>query len=241
MQLDIVDLHVSAENKEILKGVSLSVRSGEFHVVMGPNGSGKTTLSLAIMGYPGLKVTQGDIRVDNESILGKRVDERAKLGIFVQFQDPAEIEGVGLVNFLSSAKAAVSSSKFSVRELMSEIRESAATLKMREDIVGRSVNFGFSGGEKKKSEILQMLVLKPKLAILDEPDSGLDVDAVKDVASAISSFSKGTGAATILITHYTRILKYLEPDFVHVIIDGKIAKSGSKELADYVDKNGYKF
>ncbi|MEM0147242.1 MAG: Fe-S cluster assembly ATPase SufC, partial [Candidatus Micrarchaeaceae archaeon] len=226
---------------EIIKGVSLSVRSGEFHVLMGPNGSGKTTLSLAIMGYPGLKITSGDIRIDNESIIKKRVDERAKMGIFMQFQDPAEIEGVGLVNFLISAKSAVSGAKVSVKELMSEIHDNAAKLHMREDVVGRSLNFGFSGGEKKKSEILQMLVLKPKLAILDEPDSGLDVDAVKDVAESISEFNKETGAATLLITHYTRILKYLEPDFVHVLIDGKIVKSGSKELADYIDKNGYKF
>ncbi|MGC8675917.1 MAG: Fe-S cluster assembly ATPase SufC [Candidatus Micrarchaeia archaeon] len=241
MRLDIVDLHVSADDKEIIRGVSLSIKSGEFHVLMGPNGSGKSTLSMAVMGYPEFKITGGDILVDGNSIVKLPANERARLGLFMQFQDPAEIEGVGLVSFLTSAKSAIYDSKINVREFMNELKDNAKKLHMQEEVIGRPLNFGFSGGEKKKSEILQMLTLKPKIALLDEPDSGLDVDAVKDVANAIDSFGKETGAGMLLITHYVRILKYLAPQFVHVLVDGKLVKSGGPELADYIDKNGYKF
>jgi len=240
MRLDISDLHVSADEKEIIKGVSLSVGSGEFHVLMGPNGSGKTTLTMAIMGYPKLKIKSGDIKIDGKSIIGMSADKRAQLGLFLQMQNPTEIEGVGLVNFLVSAKAAIEqNNKTQFRDLMNEIKQAASKLNMQDEIIGRSLNYGLSGGEKKKSEILQMLVLKPKIAILDEPDSGLDVDALKDVANVIDSFSKESGAGILLITHYTRILKYLHPGFVHVMIDGKIVRSGGPELAEEIEKNGY--
>lgn len=241
VKLELIDLHVSYGDKEIIKGVSMAINQGEFHVLMGPNGSGKTTLGLAIMGYPELRISKGDIRVDGESILSKSVDKRAKLGLFMQFQDPVEVDGLGFVNFLSNAKSAIEGKKLEVKAFMSELKERAKQLNMKEEIIGRSLNQGLSGGEKKKSELLQMLLLKPKIAVLDEPDSGLDVDAVKDVASAISAFAKETNAGILLITHYTRILKYLEPEFVHVLSDGKIVKEGGKELADYIDKNGYVF
>ncbi|MGC8628698.1 MAG: Fe-S cluster assembly ATPase SufC [Candidatus Micrarchaeia archaeon] len=241
MQLDIKDLHVSARQKDIIKGIDLSIKSGEFHVLMGPNGSGKTTLAMAIMGYPELEIKKGDILVDGVSILNKKPDERAKMGLFVQFQDPPEIEGVGFVNFLTSAKSELEPRALDFRSFMNEIKSNAQKLNIREELIGRSLNYGLSGGEKKKAEMLQMLVLKPKLAILDEPDSGLDVDAVKDVANAIQEYIYGSKASVLLITHYTRILKYLHPQYVHVLIDGKIARSGGPELAELVDAKGYAF
>ena len=241
MKIDILNLHVSANGKEIIKGTDLSMKSGEFHVLMGPNGSGKTTLAMALMGYPQLQVTSGDIRVDDKSILGMPANERAKLGLFMQFQDPPEVDGVGIINFLMSAKSALSQNKIDARTFMNEVTETAEKMHMQKDIVGRSLNFGFSGGEKKKSEILQMQLLEPKFVLLDEPDSGLDVDALKDVANVIKEFAANTGAGMLLITHYTRILRYLEPDYVHVLVDGKIVKSGGPELAEYIDKNGYTF
>ena len=239
MKLEIRNLHVAVEGKEVIRGVSLTVRGGEFHVLMGPNGSGKTTLSKAIMGHPKMEIMKGDILVDGKSVLGLTADKRAKLGLFLEFQNPVEIEGLGVVSFLNSARASVSPGA-SFKDFMGELDDNARKLRIGEDLVGRSLNYGLSGGEKKKMEILQMRLLKPKTAILDEPDSGLDVDAVRAVAKSIAEFQKETGAGILLITHYARILKYLKPRFVHVMVDGKIVKEDGKRLADEIEKNGYK-
>ncbi len=238
MKLEIRNLHLEVEGKEIIKGISLTINKGEFHVLMGPNGSGKTTLSKAIMGGPKIKVNKGDILADGKSILALSADERARLGLFLQFQQPAEIEGLGLMNFLNTAKAS-QEDKVSLREFMEEVKKTAKSLHMKEEVIGRSLNYGFSGGEKKKTEIMQMRLLKPKVAILDEPDSGLDVDAVKVVAENVNEFRKETKAGILLITHYSRILNYMKPDFVHVMVDGKIVEEGGKELVDKIEKEGY--
>src|SRR5271157_5007514 len=239
MKLEIKDLHVAVEGREVIKGISLSIGPGEFHVLMGPNGSGKTTLSKAIMGHPKMKVTKGDILADGKSILGMSTDRRAKLGLFLEFQNPVEIEGLGVVNFLNSAKASLSIGT-SFRDFMEEIAATAKKLRMKEEIVGRSLNYGLSGGEKKKMEILQMRLLKPRTAILDEPDSGLDVDAVRTVADNITEFQRETKAGNLLITHYARILKYMKPQRVHVMIDGRIVKEGGGGLAEEIERKGYK-
>ncbi len=238
MILEVKNLHVSIENKEIVKGVNLKVKEGEVHVIMGHNGSGKTTLARSIMGYPKLKPTQGDILVDGQSIVGLSVDKRAKLGLFLAFQNPVEVEGVGFINFLHNAKESISGS-VNTKELMTDIRSNAVNLKMVENLVGRSLNQGFSGGEKKKAEVLQIGVLKPKIAILDEPDSGLDIDAVRIVAQNINEIAKKTGMGLVIITHYSRILSYMEPQFVHVMTDGKIVAEGGKELIEKLEKEGY--
>lgn len=242
MRLEIKDLHVVAEEKEIIKGIDLQMNEGEFHVLMGPNGSGKTTLSRVIMGYPKLKVSRGEILADGKSILGLSTDKRAKLGLFLEFQNPIEVEGLGFLNFLNSAKASLSpDGTVQFRPFMEEVKQAASRLHMKEDIVGRSLNYGFSGGEKKKAEVLQMHVLKPKIAILDEPDSGLDVDAVKAVAESVNDFQEKTNAGLLLITHYSRILNYMAPQFVHVMHEGKIVKNGGRELVEEIEKNGYRF
>jgi Fe-S cluster assembly ATP-binding protein len=240
MLLEIKDLQVSAEGKEIVKGVSLKVKEGELHVLMGPNGSGKSTLAKAIMGHPLLTIAGGDMLVDGQSIKELKANERAKKGIFLEFQNPIEIEGLGLMNFLNTARGAVGD-KTSFKDFMTEVKQSSEKLKMKEDLIGRSLNYGFSGGEKKKVEILQMAVLKPKMIILDEPDSGLDVDAVKVVAENVNEFQKKTNAGILLITHYSRILNYMNPTFIHVMQDGKIVKEGGKALIEEIEKNGYNF
>ena len=238
MILEIKDLHVSIEDKEVVNGINLKVNQGEVHVIMGHNGSGKTTLAKTIMGYPKLKPSKGDILVDGQSILGMTADKRAKLGLFLGFQNPVEVEGVGFINFLHSAKESLSTT-VNTKELMSDIRTSAVNLKMVDNLIGRSLNQGFSGGEKKKAEILQMGVLKPKIAILDEPDSGLDIDAVKVVAENINAFAKKYNIGLVIITHYSRILNYMEPQFVHVMANGKIVAEGGKELIEKLEKEGY--
>lgn len=240
MKLEIKDLHVEVEGKEVIKGLDLTINEGEFHVLMGPNGSGKTTLSRAVMGHTKMKITKGDILVDGKSILGTPTDRRAKLGLFLLFQNPIEVEGLGLLNFLNTAKASLQD-KVSFKEFMGEVKDNAKNLHIKEDIIGRSLNYGFSGGEKKKVEVLQMEVLKPKIAILDEPDSGLDVDAVRIVAQNVNEYQQKTKAGLLLITHYSRILNYMKPDFVHVMMDGKIVKEGGRDLADKIEKEGYKF
>ncbi len=240
MILEIKDLHVSIGDKEVVKGVSLTIKEGEFHVLMGPNGSGKTSLSRAIMGHPKMKITEGDILIDGKSIKELSADRRAALGLFLEFQNPIEVDGLGLANFLNTAKASISDEKISPREFLNEIKEHGKKLKLRDDLIQRPLNVGFSGGEKKKVEILQMQMLKPKIAILDEPDSGLDVDAVKVVAENINDYAKRQGCGIMLITHYSRILKYMEPQFVHIIHDGKIVKEGGRELAEEIEKEGYK-
>jgi Fe-S cluster assembly ATP-binding protein len=240
MLLEIKDLHISAEGKEIVKGISLKIKEGELHVLMGPNGSGKSTLAKAIMGHPSLTVTSGEMLIDGESIKELKANERAKKGIFLEFQNPIEIEGLGLMNFLNTARGAVGD-KTSFKDFMTEVRQNSEKLKMKEDLIGRSLNYGFSGGEKKKVEILQMAVLKPKMIILDEPDSGLDVDAVKVVAENVNEFQRKNKAGVLLITHYSRILNYMDPNFIHVMQDGKIVKEGGKKLIEEVEKNGYNF
>lgn len=239
MKLEIKDLHVEVEDREIIKGINLGINEGEFHVLMGPNGSGKTTLSRTILGHTKMKITKGDILVDGNSILKLSTDKRAKLGLFLLFQSPIEVEGLGLLNFLNTAKASLQEN-LSFKEFMEEIKQSAQKLHIKEDIIGRSLNYGFSGGEKKKIEVLQMELLRPKIAILDEPDSGLDVDAVRTVAENVNDFQAKSKAGILLITHYSRILNYMKPEFVHVMIDGMIAREGGRELADRIEKEGYK-
>jgi Fe-S cluster assembly ATP-binding protein len=238
MKLEIRDLHVAVEGKEVIRGVSLTVGEGEFHVLMGPNGSGKTTLSKAIMGHPRMKVTKGDILVNGKSVLGLTTDKRARLGIFLEFQNPVEIEGLGMINFLNSAKSSLSIDT-PFRKFMEETGAVAKKLKLKEDVVGRSLNYGLSGGEKKKMEILQMRLLRPKMVLLDEPDSGLDVDAVKTVAENITAFQRETKAGMLLITHYARILKYMKPRRVHVMVDGRIVREGGAKLAEEIERKGY--
>lgn len=240
MKLEVKDLHVEVEGNEVVNGVSLVINDGEFHVLMGPNGSGKTTLSRTILGHPGAKVTKGDILADGKSILKLSADKRAKLGLFLTFQTPVEIEGLGLMNFLNTANASLRENT-SFKEFMTEVKGTAKDLHLKEDLMGRSLNYGFSGGEKKKVEVLQLRLLKPKIAILDEPDSGLDVDAVRIVAENINRFRQDTGAGVLLITHYSRILDHMKPEFVHVMVNGKIVEEGGRELVEKIEKEGYKY
>ncbi|MDE1767937.1 MAG: Fe-S cluster assembly ATPase SufC [Candidatus Micrarchaeota archaeon] len=240
MILEIKDLHADAEQRNVLKGLNLKIKEGELHVLMGPNGSGKTTLAKAIMGHPHVRITGGQILADGTLINDMPVNERARLGLFLQFQNPIEIEGLGIVSFLNTARGSITAGKpANYREFMGEIKDNAQKLKLREDLIGRSLNYGFSGGEKKKMEILQMSMLKPKIAILDEPDSGLDIDAVRIVAQNINEARKKTNAGMLLITHYSRILSYMNPQFIHVMADGKIAREGGKELLAEIEKGGY--
>lgn len=239
--MEIIDLHVEAADKEIIKGVNLKINGGEFHVVMGPNGSGKTTLAKVIMGYPKYRITKGDIQVDGKSILQMSTDKRAKLGLFILFQNPIEIDGVNFINFLRNARTALAEEQTSVKQLMDDIKSNMKELKMSDEIINRSLNQGFSGGEKKKSEILQLSVLKDvvKLAILDEPDSGLDVDALRIVAESINRIAAQNKMGILLITHYKRILDTMNPQFVHVMMNGKIVAEGGNEIIDRVEKGGY--
>ncbi len=239
MKLEIRDLHVEVDGKKIVNGISLMVGAGETHVIMGPNGSGKSTLARAVMGHPKVKVTGGDILLDGKSILGLSADRRAKLGLFLQFQNPVGVEGVGFISFLYNARQAVGSSAPSMKEFMQELKVNMSSLEMGEDFVGRHLNQGFSGGEMKKAEMLQMAVLKPKIAILDEPDSGLDIDAVKTVSAKINEVAKENGTGLLVITHYNRILRYIAPDYVHVMVGGRIVASGDRSLAERLEKEGY--
>jgi len=239
MKLEIKDVCIEIDGKNVVNGADLNVNSGELHVLMGPNGCGKSSLAKGIMGHPDYKIKSGKALVDGKEINDLPANERAKLGLFLQFQEPVEIEGLGILNFLNAARNSMKRDTKSVREFMNEVKERSSGLKLKEELVGRSLNAGFSGGEKKKVEILQMQILKPGIAILDEPDSGLDVDAVKIVAENIGKFMKETGAGVILITHYSRILQYLEPDQIHIMKDGKIIMEGGKELVQKIEKEGY--
>jgi len=239
MNLELKNLYVTVDGKEIIKGVSPILKQGEVHVIMGPNGSGKSTLARAILGHPKSKVTGGDILVDGKSILGLTTDKRAQLGLFLQFQNPVEVEGVGFINFLHTAKQSLGNTTVSMRDFMKEMKDNIASLKMSEDFIGRSLNQGFSGGEKKKAEVLQMTVLKPKLAILDEPDSGLDIDAIRTVSENINELAKKNNMGLLLITHYNRILSYIKPDVVYVMVNGKIVDRGGHELTEKLEKEGY--
>lgn len=237
-ELIIKNLHVSVEGKEILKGVNLKIKQGEIHALMGPNGSGKSTLSYVLMGHPKYKVEKGDIRLDGKSILKLSTDKRARLGLFLAFQYPSEVAGVTVSQFLRSALNARKDPN-SFKEFQKTLEEDMDSLKMNEAFADRYLNEGFSGGEKKRNEILQMSVLKPKMAILDEVDSGTDIDALKVIAQNINAMFKKNKTGILMITHYNRILKYVKPKFVHVILDGKIVKSGSCWLAERLEKTGY--
>ena len=245
--LEIKDLHVSREGKEILKGVNLKTGPGQVHAIMGPNGSGKSTLAYTLLGHPKYEVTKGDILLDGESILKLKADQRAKKGLFLGFQYPTEVSGVGYSHFLRTSYNALSKALqgedrevfITVREFQKYLKDNLKQVGLSDEFLSRYLNEGFSGGEKKRSEVLQMAVLKPTISILDEPDSGLDIDAVQSVAKAISEVST-KDATVIIITHYARILKFLKKlDFVHVFANGKILKSGDASLADELEKKGY--
>jgi len=237
-ELKIEGLTAEIEGTQILKGVDLTIRQGETHALMGPNGSGKSTLSSAIMGHPAYEVTGGSVTLDGEDVLDKDPDERAALGLFLAMQYPTEIPGVSLTNFLRTAVNTLRGEELPVRQFMSELREHMSDLGMDEKFLQRNVNEGFSGGEKKRFEILQMAMIQPRIAVLDETDSGLDVDALRVVSAGVNKL-RGPDLGVLLITHYSRILNYVEPDHVHVMLDGRIAQSGGKELADDLEESGY--
>ena len=229
----------STEPKEILKGVNLTINSGETHAIMGPNGSGKSTLSYTLAGHPKYEVTGGEVLLDGENLLDMDVDERAKAGLFLAMQYPIEVPGVSMANFLRTAATAVRGEAPKLREWVKEVREAQDELVIDKAFSERSVNEGFSGGEKKRHEILQLGLLKPKFAVLDETDSGLDVDALRVVSAGINNYKERNDGGALTITHYKPILNYVKPDFVHVFADGKIVTSGGPELADQLEEHGY--
>ncbi|MBW9141767.1 MAG: Fe-S cluster assembly ATPase SufC [Candidatus Aramenus sp.] len=237
--LKIEDLHVEVEGKEVIKGISLEVKSGEIHALMGPNGSGKTSLSLAIMGHPKYKITKGRITLDGEDITNLETDEKVKRGLFLAFQNPVEISGVKLSTLLVAELNRVRGSSDSVMQMFQTIREYAKTVGVSETLLNRGVFEGFSGGEKKRTEILQMLILRPKFAILDEPDSGVDVDGLRVISEIVNKLKKEINTGYLIITHYRRILDYLNADKVHVLYKGKIVSSGDMSLARLIDEKGY--
>lgn len=238
MELRIEDLHVAVEGEEILEGVNLKVELGNVHALMGPNGSGKSTLANVLMGNPKYKVIKGRIFLDDEDITELRVDERAKRGLFMSFQYPSEITGVSINNFLRTAYNSVKSKKVNVIDFHRRLKEKMKELNIDSSFSKRYINEGFSGGEKKRSEILQMAILEPRYAILDETDSGLDVEAIKIVGNAVNKMRNET-RGILIITHYYRILNYITPDRVHVMIDGKIVDEGGKKLAEEIESNGF--
>ena len=241
--LEIKNLQVSviteAGNKEILRGVDLTVRSGETHAIMGPNGSGKSTLAYSIAGHPKYLITGGSVTLDGADVLEMSVDERAKAGLFLAMQYPVEVSGVSVSNFLRTAVTAIRGEAPKVRTWVGEVKAAMTSLNIDTAFSERNVNEGFSGGEKKRHEILQMELLKPKIAILDETDSGLDVDALRIVSEGVNRVKDGSDLGVMLITHYTRILRYIKPDFVHVFANGKIVEEGGPELADKLEEKGY--
>jgi Fe-S cluster assembly ATP-binding protein len=240
--LEIRDLHVSVatgdDTIEILRGVDLTVSSGETHAIMGPNGSGKSTLAYSIAGHPKYTVTSGSVTLDGRDVLAMTVDERARAGLFLAMQYPVEVPGVSVSNFLRTAATAIRGEAPKLRTWVKEVNTAMAELGVDKSFAERSVNEGFSGGEKKRHEILQLELLRPKIAILDETDSGLDVDALRVVSEGVNRV-RSSGIGTLLITHYTRILRYIQPDFVHVFFDGRIVESGGAELADRLEAEGY--
>jgi Fe-S cluster assembly ATP-binding protein len=240
--LEIRDLHVTVETdqgvKEILRGVDLTIRTGEIHAVMGPNGSGKSTLAYTIAGHPKYAVTQGTITLDGDDVLAMTVDQRARAGLFLAMQYPVEIPGVTNSNFLRTAKTAIDGEAPAIRTWMKDVRDSMGRLRMDKSFAERNVNEGFSGGEKKRLEMLQMAMLEPEFAILDETDSGLDIDALRIVAEGVNTLV-GPEMGALVITHYQRILNYVTPDHVHVFVDGRIVASGGAELAHRLEAEGY--
>jgi len=245
--LQIRDLHVSVITddvpKEILTGVDLTVNSGETHAIMGPNGSGKSTLAYSLAGHPKYKITSGTVLLDGQDLLAMTVDQRARAGLFLAMQYPVEVPGVSMSNFLRTAATAVRGETPAIRTWVKEVKTAMSDLDIDPAFAERSVNEGFSGGEKKRHEILQLSLLRPQIAVLDETDSGLDVDALRVVAEGVNRYqataTEHGGVGVVLITHYTRILRYIHPDFVHVFAGGKIVESGGPELADELETNGY--
>jgi Fe-S cluster assembly ATP-binding protein len=241
--LEIRDLHVSVETdqgtRQILKGVDLTIRSGETHAIMGPNGSGKSTLAYTIAGHPKYTVESGTITLDGQDVLAMSVDERAKAGLFLAMQYPVEIPGVTVSNFLRTAKTAIDGTAPALRQWVGDVKTAMTNLKMDSSFTERNVNEGFSGGEKKRHEILHLELLKPAIAVLDETVSGLDVDALKIVSEGVNRAKESTDLGVLLITHYTRILRYIKPDFVHVFVAGKVDEEGGHELADRLEAEGY--
>ncbi|MEJ7726072.1 MAG: Fe-S cluster assembly ATPase SufC [Actinomycetes bacterium] len=241
--LEIRDLHVSVEAedgpKEILRGVDLTVRDGETHAIMGPNGSGKSTLAYSIAGHPKYAVTRGTVSLDGVDVLSMTVDERARAGLFLAMQYPVEVPGVSVSNFLRTAKTAIDGTPPKLRTWVGDVRDAMTALSIDATFAERSLNEGFSGGEKKRHEILQLELLDPRFAILDETDSGLDIDALRVVSEGVNRFRARGDRGVLLITHYTRILRYITPDFVHVFVDGRIAEEGGPELADRLESEGY--
>lgn len=242
--LQIVDLHVSVNNREILKGVNLTVRQGEVHALMGPNGTGKSTLAYTLMGHPNYEVTQGEVWFKGQNILELEADQRAHLGIFLAFQYPVAIPGVSVANFLRAAinarrKAENPEDKgIPIPEFRKQLKQVMDDLKMDHAFAGRYLNDGFSGGEKKRAEVLQMAMLRPEVAIMDETDSGLDIDALRIVAEGVNTL-RGPGLGVLVITHYQRILNYIKPDFVHIMLEGHIVESGGPDLALHLEEHGY--
>ncbi len=241
--LEIKNLHVQVETndgpKQILRGVNLTVGSNEVHAIMGPNGSGKSTLAYSIAGHPAYEVTEGEVLLDGENLLDMSVDERARAGLFLAMQYPVEVPGVSVANFLRTAKTAMDGQAPKVRQWISEVNAAMERLRMDPAFAQRDVNAGFSGGEKKRFEILQMELLRPRFAVLDETDSGLDVDALRIVSEGVNRLHGESEAGFLLITHYTRILRYIKPDYVHVFVNGRVAEQGGPELADRLEEEGY--
>jgi Fe-S cluster assembly ATP-binding protein len=236
--LKIENLHVEIDGNEIVKGLDLEVGRGELHAIMGPNGSGKSTLANVLMGHPRYEVTEGSVTFEGEDVLELEPDERAKMGMFLAFQYPSEVPGVSVANFLRTAVNSVREQELSPMEMYKLLQEKMAVMRMDPKFAERYLNEGFSGGEKKRNEILQMLMLEPRLAILDETDSGLDIDALQVVARGVNEM-RGPEFSAVLITHYQRILRYIEPDRVHVMLDGRLVTSGGKELAEDLEEKGY--
>ena len=241
--LEIKDLHVAVDTedgqKPILRGVDLTVRSGETHAIMGPNGSGKSTLAYSIAGHPKYTVTGGSVTLDGLDVLDLSVDERARAGLFLAMQYPVEVPGVSVANFLRTAKTALDGTAPKLRTWVKDVNDAMDKVAMDREFAQRNVNEGFSGGEKKRHEILQMELLNPRFAILDETDSGLDIDALKVVSQGVNRFRAQGDRGVLLITHYTRILRYIEPDFVHVFVAGRVAEEGGPELAERLEAEGY--
>jgi Fe-S cluster assembly ATP-binding protein len=241
--LEIKDLHVAVETedeqKPILRGVDLTVKSGETHAIMGPNGSGKSTLAYSIAGHPKYTITGGSVTLDGVDVLSMTVDERARAGLFLAMQYPVEVPGVSVSNFLRTAKTALDGEAPKLRSWVKDVNEAMDQVKMDREFATRNVNEGFSGGEKKRHEIVQLELLNPKFAILDETDSGLDIDALKVVSEGVNRFRGQGDRGVLLITHYTRILRYIQPDFVHVFVNGRIAEQGGPELAEALEAEGY--
>ncbi|MBS6672165.1 MAG: Fe-S cluster assembly ATPase SufC [Actinomyces graevenitzii] len=241
--LEIKNLHVQVETndgpKPILRGVDLTIGSNEVHAIMGPNGSGKSTLAYSIAGHPAYEVTEGEVLLDGENLLDMSVDERARAGLFLAMQYPVEVPGVSVANFLRTAKTAMDGQAPKVRQWIGEVNAAMERLRMDPAFAQRDVNAGFSGGEKKRFEILQMELLRPRFAVLDETDSGLDVDALRIVSEGVNRLHDESDAGFLLITHYTRILRYIKPDYVHVFVNGRVAEQGGPELADRLEEEGY--